>query len=648
MSPSPSRTPTRKALHERSDSQTNIRPAVRLVPYTPPRLSGGSDNLYSRTPLPTLPSHFLPPGTGAAYPGSALALEQSGSDVSAELFPAKPNATTPASGVTTPHQPQQGDHSRPSTANSTRSNPRPKKRKHVALNPDNKTFRVLDVDQHDDVQTDGGVRSPSSITTFSSHGRLSFDPPSIVAPSRSPASCAHQSTAATTPDIPGRDSTTPSSPDLISNSPWNYRFVGGLRKVPKTPDLKQRAASSSEPLSPPLPEISEDPKAAPDLSTKPSFHSTSSGSAASETTNYKVYRSSPSPHEPRIPPPSSSNSDQQTIEQSYSGSQAEKYPDIAPPSSSESNYQILSYSSPASSDIDLLSENYQLHGDPSPSPSHAAVSSPAGPSYSRESLIVPPLQPRLRRTTERFAYYKSRSRESLRSGSLTSISSVFSQEAAQAIIAGNPLAQHPVSSSHTAPNSWAPSITLNPPRSHMQPYPHQWSSQLSTVPSESDLGTDRDSRSWSDGNGRRNSGFPSSHSRQMASISSSLRREESHTRTNSLEPPQPIYARSSPRLVEDQDEYGDGITDMQDLRLRPSRARLSDFYSVISDTGRTNTMRSTTSSRTNSLLSSSIPTWARYFFIAILLSSLIDQYQIILREWREEVSWRTRQLHGRD
>src|SRR5277367_5599613 len=100
MSPPPSRNPTRKALHEQSDSETNIRPAVRLVPYTPPRLSGGSDDLYSRTPLPTLPSHFLPPETGAAYPGSAYALEQSRNDVSAEIFPAKPQAP-PGSGITT-------------------------------------------------------------------------------------------------------------------------------------------------------------------------------------------------------------------------------------------------------------------------------------------------------------------------------------------------------------------------------------------------------------------------------------------------------------------------------------------------------------------------------------------------------------------
>lgn len=610
MPPSPTRTPTRKALHERSDSQTNIRAAVRLVPYTPPRLLGDQNDLYSRTPLPTLPSHFLSPAAwGSSYPGSAFALEQSGSDVSAELYPPKPQAP-PGSSVTTPHQSQQGDHSRPSTATSSRSKSLTRKRKHVALNPDNKTFRVLDVDQQDEAQTESGFKPPSSTASFSSHGRLSFDPHGIDAPARSPTSWALRSTAATTPEIASRESTTPSLADHITNSPWNYRFVGGLRKVPKTPDLKQKAVSSSDTHPPRMPEISEDPKITPTLSAKPSFQSNSSNSTISETSNYKVYGSSPTPYHPVIPP-SSGNSDQQLNEQSYTESQIENYQDTAPPSSSESNYHILSYSSPAVSDIDPPSENYQLRGDPSPSPSYAAVSSPAGPAYSRESLVVPPLQPKAKRSTERFGYYKSRSRESLRTGSLTSISSVLSQEAAQGILTSSLGNQLPSVNLLSASSSWTPSTAVNPARTHMQAHPHTWSSQLSTVPSESDAGTDRESRSWSDGHGRRSGGFPSSHSLQMASIGSSSRRDEGHSRTNSLEPPQSIYARSSPRLVEGQDEHGDGITDMQDLRVRTSRPRVSDFYSVISETGRTNTMRSTTSSRANSLLSSSIPTWAR-------------------------------------
>lgn len=616
MSPSPTRTPNRQALHERSDSQKNIRAAVRLVPYTPPRLPGDQNDLYSRTPLPTLPSHFLPPDAGASYPRSAFALEQ----VSAELFPAKPQASL-GSGVTTSHQPQRSDQSRPSTANSTRSKPLSKKRKHVALNPDNKTFRVLDIDQLDEAQTESGFKSPSSTTTttFSSRGILSFDPQNIDAPARSPASCA-LSTAATTPDIPGLESTAQSLSDEISNSPWNYRFVGGLRKVPKTPDLKKKAVSSSDPLTEPLPELPEDPKTSFNLSTKPSFQSNSGDSVVSETSNYHVHGSSPSPYYPVIPPPSSSDSDQQLNEQSDTESQAEKYPNIVSTFPSESNYQILSYSSPASSDIDLPSGNDRIQEESSSSPSHGAVSSPVGPAYSRESLVVPPLQPRAKRSTERFGYYKSRSRESLRTGSLTSISSVLSQDVVQSLLTSGLVTQPPTTNSSTAPSSWAPYTIPTPARIHMQAHPHQWSSQLSTVPSESDAGTDRESRSWSDGHKRRSSGFPSAHSRQMGSIGSSLR--EGHSRTGSLELPQPIYERSSPRLVEGQDEYGDGITDMRDLRLRPSRARLSDFYSVIPDPVRTNTMRSTTSSRTNSLLSSSIPTWAR--------STLVDSFAMRL------------------
>jgi hypothetical protein len=54
---------------------------------------------------------------------------------------------------------------------------------------------------------------------------------------------------------------------------------------------------------------------------------------------------------------------------------------------------------------------------------------------------------------------------------------------------------------------------------------------------------------------------------------------------------------------------------MQDLRARPSRTRLSGFFSITSsDNGRTNTMRSTGSSRANSMLANTIPTWAKLYY----------------------------------
>ncbi|PQE11914.1 serine-rich protein [Rutstroemia sp. NJR-2017a BVV2] len=163
----------------------------------------------------------------------------------------------------------------------------------------------------------------------------------------------------------------------------------------------------------------------------------------------------------------------------------------------------------------------------------------------------------------------------------------------------------------------------------MNETPHQWSSQLSTVLSVSEGGTDRGSQQWSDDNGRRSSVVPSTpsrHSRGSRHILSvgSLSPEENltHSRNDSLERPKPAYTRSGRGLssssipvIGDTDEYGDGITAMQDLRTRPSRTRLSGLISVASSENlRSNTMLSTTSSRANSLLVSTIPTWARLYY----------------------------------
>jgi hypothetical protein len=607
MSP---QTPPRKALHERSKSQTNIL-AVRLVPSTPPRRLGEQDlrdEVYGRSPLPTSASHILRPVIGASYnQGFPFALQQPDSVVSSEQhqYPLKPQST-PGSSVIA-HQSNQP----PPQALREKSRPLPKTRKHVALNPDNKTFTVLDDELgiYDDELRSALPASPGL------HGQPSSNAHSIDGPARSPSSCPPESTAATTHATPA-----PASPvveeDHITNSPWNYKLVGGLRKVPKTPDLKQKAPLNPDSPIPPLPAPSDDSKPAPELSTKPSIRSTGTASTTSENTNYKVYGISPSPSYPEIPPSSDSN---YLLGQSYQLSQVvNTRADLPPPSTSDSNYQVLGHSSLASSEIELDSENYQLYGDPSPSASYVNLSSQIRTEYSRESLVVPPLRPKPKRSLEGFGYYKSRSRESLRTGSLTSISTVLSQEAAQAIVVSGSVVHLPGPKYSTASGSWARPAATNPARFHMQEHSHQWSSQLSTVHSESDASTDRGSRSWSDGNGRRSSGFPSIQSHQLPSIHSSLRQEGEHSRSVSLEPPQPAFFRSGQREmtgstmhVVDQDEDGDGLSPMPDMRQRPSRARLSDFFSIATDNGRTNTMRSTSSSRANSLLASSIPAWAR-------------------------------------
>ena len=377
-------------------------------------------------------------------------------------------------------------------------------------------------------------------------------------------------------------------PESTSNSPWNYQFVGGLRKVPKTPDLKQRAGSGEGAL-PPLPETSTVPaKILQDLSTKASFQSIDTVETISENTNYKVYRDACS----------SLESDHQlSRELSLTPSSVIH----RPPTSSSEN------------------ENYEVHGSLSPSASFSNFSIPA--QYSQESLVVRPLKPRARRSNESFGYYKQRSRETLRTGSFTSISSVLSQqEAFRAIVGTGSIVTLPFPpQSRVASSSWGDSSSLHPQRALMNETPHQWSSQLSTVHSVSEGGTERNSRAWSDDNGR--SSAQSRHSRHMLSLGSSALDEiDGSSESVSIASPQATLTRGLERYLEnvqvigDDDEHGDTITPMQDLRMRPSRKHLSGYLSMSTDNGRSNTMLSTASSRANSLLAQSIPTWAKLYY----------------------------------
>ncbi|KUJ11788.1 uncharacterized protein LY89DRAFT_234471 [Mollisia scopiformis] len=586
--------PPRKPLHERTDSLSNTRAGtaaagIRLVPNVP-QLLGQRDEIYSRTGshLPTHPSHFLTPGKGK---GPALDDEF---QRTTKAQAASSSSGSPVITTHTPHQPPQYGNS---ATGSPISRPKPLPRKRLHIHSDNKTFSLLQ-DDSQSVQDD----SKSLSSKHRSSDSLLSDPSNAGSRRNSIGSCVPGPHSPVVPTTPAPQNKQPISADPISNSPWNYQLVGGLRKVPKTPDLKQKAATTSDSPLPPLPETSDGPPAlSHDLSTKPSFQSTETTN--SEHTNYKVYAGSESSSEPIFHPPSI-----------------------------DDNYQVIGSPSPTSSIIyrpqtaasEDENENYQLHGDPSPSTSFVNLPPPGR--YSQESLVVPPLRPRARRSNENLGYYKSRSRESLRTGSLTSISTVLSQqEALRAIVGSGSLIQLPIlKQKPEGPSSWENPLRLHPARSHMNEHPHQWSSQLSTVLSVSDGGTDRGSRSWSDG--RISSGFPSStsrHSRQMLSISSSMAQEETISRSESIEPPTPAFVQNGQRhhssssigIVSNQDEFGDGITDMQDLNLRtrPSRSRLSGFFSI-SDNGRTNTMRSTTSSRANSLLGNSIPTWAKLYY----------------------------------
>ncbi|OIW33330.1 hypothetical protein CONLIGDRAFT_169936 [Coniochaeta ligniaria NRRL 30616] len=710
MSAQPSRTPNRPAqLNQRSPSQQNPTLAIRIVPYTPPRIVSGessrsqasshayaaaasSGNYGDQASIGEDSGRTGKSGEGrehlASSQGFALSSDSAKSMPLAgprgdEVSGTKPASTTPVDGTRQPTARSPSEvtnitsinapsptssysalhHAEPlsPTSASAAAYPRPlsRNRNHVAIHSDGKTFSLVRQGTSSLPSDSRSLVSPPLSYSSRTSATSSHERPSVDAWSDDRSSPPLTGTSATILDrsltpytaSPG-SSTTQLVADPITSSPWNYRMVGGLRKVPKTPDLKHtprhyEPTSAPESPLPPLPEIS----VTPDIETpsrsvvpKASFASTETGSSVFETTNYDIY--------------------------GHDSSQAQASSDsLARPSSSHSNYVLLGESSPAppfnssppgSSDDD---GNYVLHGDPSPSPS-AIVPTKPRPTYSQESLKVAPLRPPKKTSYERLEYLQQRSRENLRARagsfkSIKSFSSIVSQEAVHAFFAAPVLLDIPGSSSQSTPragssrqaqDSWAAlqaaaGSSSRSPRNlpqqrvqMIQSQPHQWSSQLSTVASESEGSSHAGSRSVSvssasnnnntgGGHVRRSSaGWASSmHSRQLPSISSSLaaQLEESEGLSSlslsrsaslaSLDRPQPTYTRaggSQVRMVRDQDEHGDGLTDLEAISSKPSKSGLSAFFS---STDSSRNLHSSGSSRANSL-TGSLPAWARVYY----------------------------------
>jgi hypothetical protein len=348
------------STHTNTSANTIPRAAIRLVPSTPPQLLGtvtgrdepagpsiasfneardqdreqltslgdvGSlrDEVYSRTPLPTHPLHILTaPGKGKdpAY------TTEFRTNLQAQLHH-KSSGSSLSPGLATHWTPQNVDSDTPAPISKVK--PPAKKRLHI--HKDNKTFSLLQDDQ--DVQSTDALQSPIlSLSRASSYDSLASQARYAQGRSNSTESCLQSA-----PATPSPDAKKPISVDPITttSSPWNYQLVGGLRKVPKTPDLKQRELSES-PL-PPVPEASDRPSGAShDLSTKLSFQSTqtttSSTTSLSESSNYKIYDNTFASTSDVALPAATSDTNYQLI----------GTPSIAPseaPSEPSSNYQLI-------------------------------------------------------------------------------------------------------------------------------------------------------------------------------------------------------------------------------------------------------------------------------------------------------------------
>ncbi|POS84987.1 hypothetical protein EPUL_003678, partial [Erysiphe pulchra] len=599
----------RTPLLQRSESETNsnIRPAIRLVPKTPPRLLGSNDEdnayYYSRTPLPTHPSQFLIPrkvvaGVSASHFQISEFQNPSKNGNKSFSLTAEP---TPIKSVQTLTNSQPRNRAVLASTGSPTSKPSVKKRQ-LRIHEDSKTFSLCIPSNDEGLESETGASRRQDVMSTNPISIHPSDSVSSQASSLGPGIEKKRSeqgsitntlikTSSIQPMRIANDSvTTPVSEkskrklsiDSINSSPYNYEFIGGLRKVAETPDHKHQSSTSPAHLSSLL-QLSDEVSSSTvpyDLLSKPSFSSTISTS--SETTNYKTYGEV-----------SVSESTSPTVTLS--------------PLPATREFAILSEKK-HSLDLDRTSpasEKQRKSHEVLRGSSHSNLSLDYQNTHPR-SLIVSPLKQKVQKVQ------------------LSSLS-LNPREALQSFFNSKSLIQFPfytynLSQSQIVSSSWAETLSLYPPRSHMNEYPHQWSSQLSTVLSVSE-GSDQDARSWSedsrnsiDSRGRKISAGTSQElispiSRNMSWNDSTIERPASAFKKLRRNSTSPI------RTVIEQDEHGDGITDMHNMRVKPLRRRTSGYLSsASSENGRTNTMRSSMSTHSMNLTLALLPAWAKLYY----------------------------------
>ncbi|KAI1002452.1 hypothetical protein K3495_g5750 [Podosphaera aphanis] len=591
----------RKPLQQRSDSESNWKTsaAIRLVPKTPPRLLGrdNSDDgyYYSRSPLPTRPSQFLSPRSD----GSKSTLSPT------EPLRRSTNLPSPSYTSSTTAQPSL----KPSV-----------KKRQLHIHQDNKTFSLKfpesnDNDSASETDRERDFRAKPSSSNISSSlkpcsKRSSCTEKSLhtqrsIGPKISDSSCTSSTELPNSLSITSSPDKSRKSPCVksINSSPCNYEFVGGLRKVAKTPEHKSQEPSFPSGLSQDQLAVSDHSLyATHDLSSKPSFSSTESN--CSETTNYKTYSGVGGSTSPRslllLSSPCIS---------SYPSSQNSSPDSLSPTiyrSTKEPKPRGRDYRDPISSPVEELNP-------------------------SQLSLVVSPLTRKSSKSRENFGFYNIKSTDPHRPGSsLTSLSSIFiHKDSLRGLISSGSILQIPYHSlrstkSQSSSSSWVESLTLYPPRSHMNEHPHQWSSQLSTVLSVSEDGSDRSSLFSEDSQnsfGSRGRVMSVGSGYMSVEPATQISRSMSWSESTIDQPPMAFSHRprnnssSSFRVIGEQDEYGDRLTDLQIMRARPLRRRTSGYLSsTSSENGRSNTIKSTISTKSNSLNLALLPSWARIYY----------------------------------
>ncbi|KAL6800530.1 hypothetical protein J3E68DRAFT_275186 [Trichoderma sp. SZMC 28012] len=636
-------------------SSPNEKLQIRLVPYEPTRLSGGSqlfnpnasigsnlDNVEVHS-ADDSPATASPPSSASTIAGpsrasagkrrsssigpneildtgsSAIEAAPRGRYRSQSLSQSLKSLTSPPSPELPPELPLDATANiAAATAASATTSPvqrRPKRFIDINLNSDNKTFSLVPLNSVRASRTNSVVSTRTdsnphySVASSSSYMQNSSSIFSEDRPSSALTTLAEDSASVTAsslgPSIPEEDDE--------SMSPWNYNLVGGLRKVES--HLSDATETELTPTQLP-PFLEEDPVASGKiaveeeriaafaLTTKKSFQSNKTGNTVSDRTNYKTY--------------AQSSSGPDTVR----GSMASDF-DTSSLFPGGPNYVVYdgastSDQSRAHSDSEAQgTPNYVVHGHRRTQSDGTDISH-APSEYSNNSMVVAPLRPmRSGRLYSSSTIPSTRSLEHLRTGSLNSVSgSGFNREVDLNTPAGVST-QVDLEGRHSRSQSTASQGVHRRNTSRTQP----WGTALSTVMSESERSDTTRSISRLSGNAR-SSVFTLNQLRQTGSFSTFGVEEAlamaSHSRNGSVDRPQPVYGRDTPfstaRLVRDHDEDGDGLADLESMNRLPSRARGLSMASEHSG-ARNHRSRSRSNSRNNSIsYASVIPAWARVYY----------------------------------
>lgn len=665
MTSSRPNSPRRQPRHRLHASQDSGIPKTRAVPYSSHRLSSEGSAAPSFRPVsysarPAAPSAHpdeLEQGLGLGLSGEEPSLPKEKATVSGSRRHSRFNSVS-SSSANEPYCLDNDNRSISSRASSPRplgAHGRVKRTRAISINSD-KTFSLVPQQSGSVTSRDSrsySLSTPylSSTTPSSSYGRVSSN--IFVREDR-----------ANSPLTPLAErrfrsySASSTLPDVASSPSCNWRSRGGMHSVEETPvpEDEQSDDVTPEPRKDMTESLQEEPPTqdidnselsykvswqASDLATKESWqtsdlntkeswqtsdlrtkesfltNATSASVAAStisERTNYKVYEQS-SPVRP------------------LSRYQSFDFQDSIPPSSSHANYQILGETSSSNQSEDEQSNyarpptedsnvNYVVHAA---SCSSLGTSQQLKCEYSQESLVVPPLRPVKRSSSEQVSPSESRSREQLRSGSLSSMANILVHGAARTIFTG--------SKSSKRHRSWGASSSTEPSKADSKgkgKRPHHWSAPLSTVASESEPGSGPPSRSLSPTSqwDRKSSGF-NSISSALALTPSWGGDIEAHQMSKPdandiVEWPaavygsNPAYRDPSGRLIRDYDEDGDGLADLEDDMMPRHRSRLSSFISNGSD----RVLRPSNSTRSLNL---SLPSWVSVYYSSVDRRFLLAQ-----------------------